>query len=332
MDVEGVNRSLGYLNLQHPDIRVSEGDLDLKVSFSPVFSSQSATLVLASEKNLNLVPSLQTFGKSYQILMYGKNLQASDITVLQNYGIVLQASYDNLIYTGSYDPDFYTYNYYASESQNLSNQITAIENTLSGLYALNGSSLSLDDLGLGLSAASIQKLAAENPSSSAFDLGEGQSVGIMTLEEIQLAVDTGLFANYSYYLDSSSDINPVLEAIGKSGGVSSIFGGSYAVVESVSSAEADSGSSPSESDSTGEGAEESSESAEDSSDGEDGDSGSASGPSGGKSSRAVSTAQALGAVPFAPISTPVLSPAASLILEEALSPRVEMKLSNYIDR
>ena len=147
-----------------------------------------------------------------------------------------------------------------------------------------------------------------------------------------------MFANYSYYLDSSSDLNPVLEAISESGGVSSIFGGSYAVVESVSSGstvssvEADSGSSASESESSGEGAEESSESAEDSSDGEEGDSASASGPSGGKSSRSVSTAQALGAVPFAPISTPVLSPAASLILEEALSPRVEMKLSNYIDR
>ena len=40
----------------------------------------------------------------------------------------------------------------------------------------------------------------------------------------------------------------------------------------------------------------------------------------------------LGAVPFAPISTPVLSPAASTILNKALSPRIVGKLNNYIAR
>ena len=170
------------------------------------------------------------------------------------------------------------------------------------------------------------------------DLLANQATGILTPEQIQLAVDNGLFANYSYYLDSSSDLNPVVEAIGESGGVSSIFGGSYAVVESVSSGptvssvEAEGGSSAAESESTNEATEESTESAEDSSETDDGDSGSTTGPSGGQSARSVSTSQVLGAAPFAPISSPVLSPAASLILEEALSPRVEMKLSNYIDR
>ena len=392
VDVEGEDLFRGSPTLQHGDIRVSGGDLDLKVSFSPVFSGQSATLLLASSEDLNLEPTLQTLGKSYQFVMYGKNLQASDITALEDQLPDLQINYQNAV--NLEDPNgfpVYPFEY----TQNILNEITAIENTLSDLYALDGNSLSLDDLAIGLDSTSIQKLASENPSSSAFamenaqafginqsaqensvlnenptlttptaeqpgmtpqgssggpptgmpdtdpnhdDLLANQATGILTPEQIQLAVDNGLFANYSYYLDSSSDLNPVVEAIGESGGVSSIFGGSYAVVESVSSGptvssvEAEGGSSAAESESTNEATEESTESAEDSSDTDDGDSGSTTGPSGGQSARSVSTSQVLGAAPFAPISSPVLSPAASLILEEALSPRVEMKLSNYIDR
>ena len=392
VDVEGEDLFRGSPTLQHGDIRVSGGDLDLKVSFSPVFSGQSATLLLASSEDLNLEPTLQTFGKSYQFVMYGKNLQASDITALEDQLPDLQINYQNAV--NLEDPNGFPV-YPLEYTQNILNEITAIENTLSDLYALDGNSLSLDDLAIGLDSTSIQKLASENPSSSAFamenaqpfginqstqensvinenptlttptaeqpgmtpqgssgdpptgmpdtdpnhdDLLANQATGILTPEQIQLAVDNGLFANYSYYLDSSSDLNPVVEAIGESGGVSSIFGGSYAVVESVSSGptvssvEAEGGSSAAESESTNEATEESTESAEDSSETDDGDSGSTTGPSGGQSARSVSTSQVLGAAPFAPISSPVLSPAASLILEEALSPRVEMKLSNYIDR
>ena len=132
----------------------------------------------------------------------------------------------------------------------------------------------------------------------------------------------GLFANHSYYLNSSSTSNSVLDAIGKSGGISAILGGSYAVVESASSGPSDSGSSDAGTDSESESSEESSESAEDGS-GVQAD---------GQSSSLVTLREVLGAAPFAPISSPVLSPQASLILEEALSSEVEFKLSNYIDR
>ena len=60
--VQTTVEAVGVTSLQHGDIRVSGGDLNLKFSFAPVFSSQSATLLLASENNLNLEPSLQTFG------------------------------------------------------------------------------------------------------------------------------------------------------------------------------------------------------------------------------------------------------------------------------
>ena len=42
--------------------------------------------------------------------------------------------------------------------------------------------------------------------------------------------------------------------------------------------------------------------------------------------------RALGAIPFAPITAPISSPAASKILESALTPKIETRLSNYLDQ
>ena len=144
VDVEGEDLFRGSPTLQHGDIRVSGGDLDLKVSFSPVFSGQSATLLLASSEDLNLEPTLQTLGKSYQFVMYGKNLQASDITALEDQLPDLQINYQNAV--NLEDPNGFPV-YPLEYTQNILNEITAIENTLSDLYALDGNSLSLDDLG-----------------------------------------------------------------------------------------------------------------------------------------------------------------------------------------
>jgi hypothetical protein len=47
---------------------------------------------------------------------------------------------------------------------------------------------------------------------------------------------------------------------------------------------------------------------------------------------AMAQARALGAIPFAPISRPILSPQASFILEEALSDEIEQNLQNYLNR
>ena len=42
--------------------------------------------------------------------------------------------------------------------------------------------------------------------------------------------------------------------------------------------------------------------------------------------------KAVGAAPFAPISRPVLSPAAAQLLDMALSPQIEMNLQKFTDR
>jgi hypothetical protein len=106
------------------------------------------------------------------------------------------------------------------------------------------------------------------------------------------------------------------------GGTSSSFGGSYDVVSSSSSSGGETTASDSESGSS-----------------EEGESESASGDSGGSgqaqsknSAMAMAQARALGAIPFAPISRPILSPQASFILEEALSDEIEQNLQNYLNR
>ena len=160
----------------------------------------------------------------------------------------------------------------------------------------------------------------------------------LTAEQITLAVENGLFSGHSYYLSQAplSESELVMEAISEAGGVNALFGGSYAVVESAApsasstATETDSGGASSDSDSGGDAADDSSGSGDDSS--ESDSSSSAPGASPGNVPASVLARRALGAVPFAPISAPILSPAASLLLDEALSPQVEAKLQNYIDR
>jgi filamentous hemagglutinin family protein len=160
----------------------------------------------------------------------------------------------------------------------------------------------------------------------------------LTAEQISLAVENGLFSGHSYYLSQAplSESELVMEAISEAGGANALFGGSYAVVESAApsssstATETDSSGASSDSDSGGDTADDSSGSGDDSS--ESDSSSSAPGASPGNVPASVLALRALGAVPFAPISAPILSPAASLLLDEALSPQVEAKLQNYIDR
>ena len=160
----------------------------------------------------------------------------------------------------------------------------------------------------------------------------------LTAEQISLAVENGLFSGHSYYLSQAplSESELVMEAISEAGGANALFGGSYAVVESAApsssstTTETDSSGASSDSDSGGDTADDSSGSGDDSS--ESDSSSSAPGASPGNVPASVLALRALGAVPFAPISAPILSPAASLLLDEALSPQVEAKLQNYIDR
>ena len=109
----------------------------------------------------------------------------------------------------------------------------------------------------------------------------------------------------------------MLAEFARSGGVSSSCGGSYAVVAS-----ADGGSAVDSSADSGDGGE-SESSAEEGGEGMSQDQGAA---------MNAARARALGAIPFAPISRPILSPDASAVLEQALSPQIERNLQKYLYR
>jgi len=398
---EGENRSRGSPFLQQGDFRVTGGDLSVQVSFSPVFSG-SGTLVLATDQNLYHSTSLTDLASTYQVLLMGSNLESSEISNLTNQLNNLRNEYSLYINNYNNDPYYYEfngipYNYYDSTyASDLNSQITKLESALDNLYGLEARSLELEEVSIPLGASAIQKLALENPQSSAFSLsgkqaftlaqaaqesaevGEspglttpttdmptaipegGSSSGLsspvsqtpnalpytqamegtdrLTAEQITLAVENGLFSGHSYYLSQAplSESELVMEAISEAGGANALFGGSYAVVESAapssssSTTETDSGGASTDSDSGGDTADDSSGSGDDSS--ESDSSSSSPGASSGNVPASVLARRALGAVPFAPISAPILSPAASLLLDEALSPQVEAKLQNYIDR
>jgi hypothetical protein len=131
------------------------------------------------------------------------------------------------------------------------------------------------------------------------------------------------------------------ETFTDSGGSSAVFGGSFAVVASAGAGAsaggggaAGSGSDAGGSDGGGDGDGGSGDGGDggDSGDGDGGDGdgeGDGEGEAGGA---AAAAAKAASAIPFAPISRPILSPAAGKILDAALSDEVEVGLQKYLDQ
>lgn len=173
------------------------------------------------------------------------------------------------------------------------------------------------------SAPSYNPLSQSSPYSST-------SSGSISVGPLQTAMDLGLFGEYSYYLKAPSTKDFLIDTLADKGGTASAFGGSYAVAgdQGVGMTETSSDSVES-SESSDSGGDESESASDDSGEGEDG---------GGKSSGNAKSAQraaqvrALGLTPFAPISQPISSPEATVILEKALSNEVGRKLENYIGR
>jgi hypothetical protein len=146
-------------------------------------------------------------------------------------------------------------------------------------------------------------------------------------DRLQLLIDLGSFSQYSYFLQAPSFEDAFSYKLEAAGGMSSVFGGSYAVVGaasgSVSSSSAGSASSGEAGDSDS-GSD--SDGSEDSADAEEDGGGDASDDAG-----AVAAAKIAAAVPFAPISRPVLSPLANNRLDAALSSEVEVGLQQYVN-
>ena len=245
---------------------------------------------------------------------------------------LLLAAENNLVI--GYDLDELTHARKILYGRNLSmGSIVGGELELGSTVNLNANSVSIDDLSPTLNSSVIQALSKDNPTFEGFDSKGGLvELGSMTSQQLELLFQYGLFTGYSYFLEAPSATVSFAQTIAESGGSSAVFGGSFAVVASAG-ASAQSSSAGGSGDSTGDSSDggESSEGEE----GGDSDSDSSGGGKKGdkKSAQSVAArARVIGAIPFAPISIPIASPAASELLESALTPEIETRLGEYLDQ
>ena len=319
----------GYLILHSGNFRVSNGELKISTILSPndykdltQTSTEATKLVAASDKSLS-ISNPDTLTQFDQTVVYAPNADtvfSSDVQLSENW------------------------------------------------HSLHAATVKLDDLSAGVDAATILKLADENPEFTGFSNSNPGKVGNVesastdspgsvpvtpqvpdiaspsgstplnaggtapadpswqgssfldgdlsgfTVDQLTEAMEQGLFSGYSYIL-KGRDPNDFNNMLSDAGGSSALFGGSFDVVSDGSG------------DSSGDDA------SEDSEEGEGGDeSGLASGGPVDSSMEGGRFISMLGAIPFAPIGRPVLSPQAAARLEAALSTEVEKTLQQFINR
>ena len=314
------------IGAQKVDLRVDGNDLTVQVGFSPIFTGSPSSLLLAADGNLNVKQKISELGQD-KILLFGENLSASYFESLdpQPLGMdVLKASnltIDDLSHDLSVssmmalfteNPSFATF-----ESDDLASFSTGSqESDVNGQNPL--STPEAPSFSEPVTATPV--LGSEGPGYSPNSLSPPYAVSSessLSLEQLKVASQYGAFAGRSYFLQARTGMTEeevMLMEFAKMGGVSASFGGSYAVVAS-----GDAGSAGESGD-----GEESESSTEESA-------GKEVSPDKSAAMNAA-RARALGAIPFAPISRPILSPGASAVLEQALSPSIEKNLQHYLYR
>ena len=173
------------------------------------------------------------------------------------------------------------------------------------MVSLDAKSLLVDDLATPLSLSAIENLASDNPNSPFF---EGWST--FSAKDIQSLYARNLF-DLSYWLQAPDASATLANDFAQLGGSSAIYGGSYVAASSAGSEGGE--SDPSSEDSESEESE-------------------SSGGSGPATPAGAEAMREFGAIPFSPISEPVLSAEAARILEEALTPEIEARLQQYLER
>ena len=323
------------IGAQKVDLRVDGNDLTVQVGFSPIFSESPSSLLLAADGNLNVKQKIGELGQD-EILLFGENLSASSFQSLDPKPVgmdVLKASsltMDDLSHDLSAssmmalfteNPSFAVFGSEDLASFSSGSQETEVNGqnpvTVPESPSFSGPATAtpvLGSTGPGYSPSTLSPPYAMN------------SGGALSLEQLRVASQYGAFAGRSYFLQARprrTEEEIMLAEFAKSGGVSSSFGGRYAVVAS-----ADGGSAVESSADSGDGGESESSAEEGSSEEEGGEGMSQDQGAAMNAARA----RALGAIPFAPISRPILSPDASAVLEQALSPQIERNLQKYLYR
>ena len=182
-----------------------------------------------------------------------------------------------------------------------------VELALGSTVSLNAASVFMDDLSPSLSPAVIQALGVDNPDFEGFDSQGGLiELNALTSAQLEMLFQFGLFTGYSYFLQAPDESAFLANQFAQAGGSSAVFGGSYVATGSAGGEEGDSDSSSEEESDAG-----------------------GSGPSSPADAEALRN---LGAIPFSPISEPVLSAEVIRILEQSLTPEIEARLQQYLER
>ena len=323
------------IGAQKVDLRVDGNDLTVQVGFSPIFSESASSLLLAADGNLNVMQNIGELGQD-EILLFGENLSASTFQSLDPKPVGMDVLKASSLTMDDLSHDLSASSMMALFAENPSFAVFGSENLASFSSGsqeteVNGQNPVTVPESPSFSgpATATPVLGSTGPGYSPSTLSPPYAMnsgGALSLEQLRVASQYGAFAGRSYFLQARprrTEEEIMLAEFARSGGVSSSFGGSYAVVAS-----ADGGSAVDSSSDSGDGRE-SESSAEESSSEEEGGEGMSQDQGAAMNA---ARARALGAIPFAPISRPILSPDASAVLEQALSPQIERNLQKYLYR
>jgi len=314
-------------NSQVVDLRVSQGGLTLANSISPHSEGSASSMLLAAEGSLQLGFDLRNLN-FLQKIFYGSSLSSSFASPTYPQ----PGSYASLN-RGSVGLDDLSSVPTPSLLRAIAGENPTFEDFLFNEYVAETSgtgSAPPDSHPSFVPVATTENIPGNSPGSPpgaspasgvVGTSGDALSLATMSDEQLGLIIDLGFFNEYSYLLEVVTSEETYLQELATSGGVSSLFGGSYATVAS-DSASSGSGKETGASDADLGGGDEEGESIEEA--GEDGD------QEGGSDSTSVAL-RAAAAVPFAPISMPILSPDANRLLDSALSNQVEAGLQRFLD-
>jgi len=320
------------LLFQKAEIKTSGGVINLP-SFSPIFTSSPSELVVATDGAVLMENAEAPFSYNL-VVLFGTNMNPEVMPIseefLNNWHHLkseslnvedLQAglSPQSILTLSAENPSFYGF------SDGISGGVGPSNEQSSGDLSIPSTPASPSSQSPEITYSENVGNMPELPPIESEQTSPYSEVDGLSLSQLEVAMNYGLFSNYSYIIENkkiSSNAEELESFFTESGGVSLIFGGSFDVVQSSSD-------SSSSNDSTSE----SGDNQEDSSDSDSSSSGSTETSGSDKSGKGrMAQLKAVGAAPFAPISRPVLSPAAAQLLDMALSPQIEMNLQKFTDR
>ena len=321
--------SPNLITAQSGEFKITDGSLLINASFAPVYTATESNMLIAAEGQIEFENKESLLGYD-RLVLFGANLNDMFLSSIEGEFDNMNSLKTSELSINDLEVGLNPASILLLAEENP--EFTGFSNGLTSGVSLgqfpDSTNLDFPDVPQDPELATpTSPVGSDNggttpiePSST--ELSQFQSIteAGLSYEQVKVAMDFGLFSGYSYLIeyidpDSSKDFANQLADMG---GTSSLFGGSYDVVESdestaPTSGDADEGESEEEDDS-----ESSATVMSDSADTK---------PTGSSLSTAV-----VGVAPFSPISRPVYSPEAAGILDAALGPQIFENLQQYTNR